>query len=173
MSKQTRTLLLLRHAKSSWESDAEDDFDRPLVKRGRQDAAKVGWWLKQQQWIPDSILSSPAKRARKTILKVCGELDFDTNDIQWVPEIYDAGLKDLLRILKECRDQAKTVLMVGHNPGLEYLLEYLCRERVAPDADGKLLTTAGIVNLELTTKWSAVNRSDAKLNSITRPGQMK
>lgn len=173
MSKQSRRLILLRHAKSSWQHEVESDFDRPLAKRGKQDAIKAGLWLKHQKLIPDLILSSPAKRARKTILKVCGELNFDTDDIRWIPEIYDASLNDLLKILKSCPDQAETVMMVGHNPGLEYLLEYLCRDRVRLAADGKLLTAACIANLEITTKWSVASKSTAKLTSITRPPEMK
>ncbi|MGH8558020.1 MAG: SixA phosphatase family protein [Methylococcales bacterium] len=173
MSKQSRRLILLRHAKSSWQSDAENDFDRPLAKRGKQDATKAGLWLNHQKLVPDLILSSPAKRARKTILKVCNELNFDMDAIGWIPEIYDASLNDLLQILNNCPDEAKTVMMVGHNPALEYLLEYLCKDRIPLAADGKLLTAGGIANLELTTKWSAMSRSSAKLLSITRPAEMK
>lgn len=173
MSNKTRHLVILRHAKSSWKSDAESDFDRPLAKRGKQDATKAGLWLKQQKLIPDLILSSPAQRARRTLLKVCRELPFDADEIRWTPEIYDASLNDLLKVLKACPDEAKTVLMVGHNPGLEYLLEYLCREPLPLAEDGKLLTTGSIAHLEIPAKWSATTKSVARLLAITRPTEME
>ncbi|MCI0667248.1 MAG: histidine phosphatase family protein [Methylococcaceae bacterium] len=173
MSKKTRHLMLLRHAKSSWKSDAESDFDRPLAKRGKLDAARAGSWLRRQKLIPDLILSSPAQRARRTISKACRELSFDEDEIRWVPEIYDASLNDLVKILKACPDKAKTVLMVGHNPGLEYLLEYLCREPLPVAEDGKLLTAGCIAHLEVPGKWSAVTKSTARLLSITRPTEME
>jgi phosphohistidine phosphatase len=173
MSKKTRHLVILRHAKSSWKSDAESDFDRPLAKRGKQDAAKAGKWLKHQKLIPDLILSSPAERARRTLLKVCRELPFDADEIRWIPEIYDASLNDLVKVLKACPDKAKTVLMVGHNPGLEYLLEYLCREPLPLAEDSKLLTAGCLAHLEVSAKWSATTRSIARLVSITRPSEME
>jgi phosphohistidine phosphatase len=173
MSGKSRRLVLLRHAKSSWKSEAEDDFDRPLAKRGKQEAVKVGIWLKQQKLIPDLVLSSPAARARKTILKVCRELRLDCDEIRWTPEIYDASLDDLIKVIKTCPDKAKTVMIVGHNPGLEYLLEYLCRDPPPVGKDGKLLTTGCIANLELPTKWSAAGQSVARLVSITRPADME
>ncbi|MGH8477079.1 MAG: SixA phosphatase family protein [Methylococcales bacterium] len=173
MSKASKRLILLRHAKSSWESDADNDFDRPLAKRGKQDAIKAGLWLKHQKLIPDLILSSPANRARKTILKACAGFAFNTDDIRWTPEIYDASLNDLLKILKNCSDDAKSVMLVGHNPGMEYLLEYLSRDRIPLASDGKLLTAGCIANLEITTKWALASRSCAKVLAIIRPAEMK
>jgi phosphohistidine phosphatase len=165
--------LLLRHAKSSWAGDAASDFDRPLAKRGKQDAEKVGSWLQRQKLVPDLILSSPAKRARKTILAVCRQIPFDAENIRWMPEIYDAGLTDLIKVLNDCPDKANTVLLVGHNPGMEYLLEYLCRDRVPAAADGKLLTTACVANVEIAGKWSHLSESCGRLVSITRPAEME
>ncbi|MGR9107437.1 MAG: SixA phosphatase family protein [Gammaproteobacteria bacterium] len=173
MSKKPSYLLLLRHAKSSWKNDAESDFDRPLAKRGKQEATKVGRWLKQQQPIPDLILSSPAKRTRKTILKICAEIHYDADEIRWIPEIYDASLKDLIQVLKNCPDKAKTVMLVGHNPGLEYLLEYLCKTPIPLTDDGKLLTTASLAVLETTTPWREIGKAVADLVSITRAAQME
>ncbi|MGH8548194.1 MAG: SixA phosphatase family protein [Methylococcales bacterium] len=173
MSKKTRHLVILRHAKSSWKSDAETDFDRPLAKRGKQDATKAGLWLKNQKLTPDLVLSSPAQRARRTVLKVCRELSFDADEIRWNPEIYDASLNDLVKVLKTCPDETRTVLLVGHNPGLETLLEYLCREPLPLTEDGKLLTTGCVAHLEVPAKWSATTKSIARLLSITRPTEME
>lgn len=71
-----RELLLLRHAKSDWDSDVASDFERPLAKRGKNDAPKVGSWLYREGLVPDHVVSSPATRARQTAIKVCKRLDF-------------------------------------------------------------------------------------------------
>lgn len=132
----------------------------------------MGLWLKQQGLLPDRVLSSPAKRARKTVLKVYRELPFEKEEIQWIQDIYEATLKDLVATLKTCPDTANTVLMVGHNPGLEYLLEYLSADRVTLPDDGKLLTTACVATLKLAAPWSGVGESVARLVAITRPEEM-
>lgn len=173
MNNERRILILLRHAKSSWKNEAIDDFDRPLAKRGKQDAQKVGFWLKRSNLIPDLILSSPAKRARKTATIVSRELALDENQIRWMPEIYDASPANLLKVLKRCPEQAKQVLLVGHNPGMEFLLEYLCRKPVPMPEDGKLLTTACVAIIEYTKNWNNLAESVAELISITRPIEME
>jgi phosphohistidine phosphatase len=72
----SRELLLLRHAKSDWETGALDDFDRPLAKRGRKEAPGVGEWLLREGLVPDLVISSPAERAKETASLVCDAMDF-------------------------------------------------------------------------------------------------
>jgi len=165
----TRQLLLLRHAKSSWTSAAATDFDRPLAKRGKQDAPKVGTWLHQQGMMPDYILSSPAKRAKKTAVKVCRALGLAKDRIHWEQRLYEAETDTLLSLLAECPTDAGTVLMVGHNPGLESLLEYLCGDEIPITPDGKLLPTAALAQLQMPPEWADLQPETAQLVTITRP----
>lgn len=164
-----RELLLLRHAKSDWDSGAASDFERPLAKRGKNDAPKVGSWLYREGLVPDHVVSSPAERARQTAIKVCKRLDFKKKRIAWDAEIYEAGVPALLDVLARCPGEAATVLLVGHNPGLEELLLHLAGEEVERPADGKLLPTATVARLEMPDDWSRLDPGSAHLISITRP----
>ncbi|MDH3899733.1 MAG: histidine phosphatase family protein, partial [Gammaproteobacteria bacterium] len=113
-----RTLLLLRHAKSDWSAGTNDDFSRPLSKRGRKDSPKMGTWMKRNGLIPDYIVSSPASRARQTTELVCDAAGFDPGIITWNADLYLADLQTLLEIAGNSPDPANTVMLVGHNPGM-------------------------------------------------------
>ena len=167
-----RQLLILRHAKSSWDTDASNDFDRPLNKRGKKDAPRMGAWLRQQGLLLDYVVSSPAKRAKQTVLKAARELEIKEKQIHWDPRIYDAGTSTLLEVLTDCPADAKTVLLVGHNPGLEYLVEYLC-DNVDVPADGKLLPTAAVAHLEMPDTWDHLEPGTARLLEIIRPRSLE
>ncbi|MGQ9660507.1 MAG: SixA phosphatase family protein [Thermochromatium sp.] len=164
-----RELLLLRHAKSDWGSGAASDFERPLAKRGKKDASKVGSWLYREGLIPDHVVSSPAERARQTVTKVCKHLDFKKKRIVWEDDLYEASVSELLGVLGRCPSEAASVLLVGHNPGLEELVLYLVGEEIERPADGKLLPTATVARLEMPDDWGRLDPGSAHLISITRP----
>jgi phosphohistidine phosphatase len=168
-----RELLILRHAKSDWDTKVASDFDRPLAKRGRKDAPRVGEWLYREGLIPQVIVSSPAQRARDTTLKVCKCLDLPKQDIQWDDDVYDADLPALLRVLSRVPQTAELVLLVGHNPGLEELLRFLAGNDVDEPADGKLLPTATVARLEMPNEWMQLEGGCAGLVAIVRPKQLK
>jgi phosphohistidine phosphatase len=164
-----RELLILRHAKSDWDSGAATDFHRPLSRRGKQDAPKVGAWLYREGLVPDYVVSSPAERARQTVVKVCKGMELDKKHIVWEPAIYEARVEDLLGVLGRCPAEHATVLLVGHNPGLEELVRYLGGDEVQPPEDGKLMPTAALARLEMPHTWDTLTQGCAHLVSITRP----
>jgi phosphohistidine phosphatase len=164
-----RELLILRHAKSDWDSGAAIDFDRPLSRRGKGDAPKVGAWLYREGLVPDYVVSSPAERARQTAVKVCKGLELAKKRIVWDPELYEAGVPALLDCLSRCPADVSTVLLIGHNPGLESLLAHLVGDELEFPADGKLLPTAAIARLEMPEDWSNLAAGCAQLVSVTRP----
>lgn len=164
-----RELMLLRHAKSDWGSDASTDFARPLAKRGRADAPRVGSWLYREGLVPDYILSSPAERARQTTVKVCKALEANTRDVCWDEAIYEAGVAQLLEVLARCPARARLVLLVGHNPGLEELVRYLAGDDLEEPANGKVLPTAAVARIEMPENWSQLERGCGQLIGITRP----
>lgn len=168
----SRQLLILRHAKSDWDPAAGQDFDRPLAKRGKKEVPKVGRWLREQAPVPDYVVSSPAKRAKKTAIKVCKEMAIDKQQIHWDSRIYEAHAGTLLEVLADCPQTARTVLLVGHNPGLEMLLTYLCATATPTPEDGKLLPTASVARLELPDDWQRLEQGSANLLSITRPQEI-
>lgn len=168
-----RELLLLRHAKSDWDSGAETDFDRPLAKRGKRDAPRIGVWLYREGLVPGFVVSSPAERARQTVLKVCKGLDLKKRQIHWDKAIYEGGLRELLAVLSRCPRQSEIVLLVGHNPGLEELLLYITGGDCDASEDGKLLPTAAIARLEMPDDWQGLERGCALLLNLVRAKELK
>jgi len=123
-----KTLLLLRHAKSSWNDPALDDHERPLNKRGQRDAPRMGELVREYGLVPDVVLSSDAVRARLTAEAVAVAARY-AGDILLDPHLYMAGAADIRSLLPTVRANAETVMIVGHNPGLEQLVEQLTGER--------------------------------------------
>ena len=123
-----KTLLVLRHAKSSWDDPALDDHARPLSKRGQRDAPRMGELVRQYALTPDVVISSDALRARLTAEAVAEAARYP-GEILLDPHLYMAGPADILSLLPRVQENAKTVMIVGHNPGLEQLVEQLTGTR--------------------------------------------
>ena len=119
-----KTLLILRHAKSSWNDSSLSDHDRPLNHRGKRDAPLVGELLKSLDLVPDAILCSTAKRARKSAKKVAAACKFP-GEVQLSDELYLAHAESYLQVVRDKAAHAQRVMVVGHNPGLEQLLAEL------------------------------------------------
>ena len=149
-----KELLLLRHGKSDWSINASD-FDRPLKKRGTRNAKQIGVWLSEQQLQPDLVISSPANRALSTAEIAVSNMKLPTSSIQTDNRIYGADLDDLLLILSEIPSTTHRVMLVGHNPDLEELVEYFIPNiEIAPD--GKLVPTTTLVYLQLDQQWDSI-----------------
>lgn len=123
-----KTLLLLRHAKSSWNNPALDDHERPLNERGRRDGPRMGQLMREQGLIPDVVISSDAVRARLTAEAVVEAARY-AGEILLDPRLYLASPADILSLLRTVAEKADTVMIVGHNPGLEELVALLTGER--------------------------------------------
>jgi phosphohistidine phosphatase len=136
-----KTLLLLRHAKSSWKDGVLDDHDRPLNERGKKEAPKVGQLLLEEHLLPDIILSSDAKRCRRTVEKVSEAAGYRGETVL-TSELYLANTAAYLRALARLPDEISQALVVGHNPGMEQLLELLT-QRYEP------MTTAALARIDL------------------------
>jgi len=168
-----RELLILRHAKSAWDTGARSDFERPLAARGIKAAPKVGRFLVQQNLVPDFLISSPAERAKQTVMAVCRQMGVDPSAIHWDDRIYGGWTSSLVNVLRECPPQAARVLIAGHNPGLEGLLTHLSDQRVSGPGDGKLLPTAALAYLEIRTEWADLDKASGRLISITRSRSLR
>ncbi|MFK5949786.1 MAG: histidine phosphatase family protein [Methylococcales bacterium] len=167
----SRQLLLLRHAKSDWSID-NSDFDRPLKNRGKRAAQRMGAWMRQQLLIPDYIISSPAERARTTAEKLCKAMGLTTRQIHFDNRLYASSSKDLKAVLSTCPKDAKKVLLIGHNPGLEELLQQLHKGRLTRPDDDKLLPTATLAVIDMPNNWHNLSNHCAKVISITRPSSL-
>lgn len=165
-----KTLLLMRHAKSSFKEGEIPDFERPLSKRGEKDAPRMGKLLKDKDLTPDLILSSTAQRASRTAELIADKCGYK-GEIIYVQDLYlgePEAYLNTLRDLKEEPGDLKTVLMIGHNPGLESLVQVLT-DRV------ESLPTCAIAHLRVPVRtWNAINPEViASLENIWRPREIK
>ena len=161
-------LIIMRHGKSDWSTDAETDFDRPLTKRGLNAAVSMGIWLRKHKYIPDRIVCSPALRANLTAQNVCKQF-IKSPKIIWDDRIYDAELEALLEVIESHAKRSKIMLLIGHNPGLNSLLGYLSIDDPERDKKGKLLTTAAIAILKYKKSLINSDQRSAKLIKLLRP----
>ncbi len=141
-----KNLLLLRHAKSSWDHPSLSDHQRPLNSRGERDAPRMGRWICQQDLVPDLVICSSAMRAEQTARAIVMECD-TTEPLQVTDELYHAPARTYLSLLAQVPDQFQSVLMVGHNPGIESLVEWL-------SGDPTSMPTAALAHLQiLSDSW--------------------
>jgi phosphohistidine phosphatase len=166
-----KTLLVLRHGKSDW-STGHEDFHRPLVDRGRFGSQKMGALIKHRKLVPDAVLSSPAERARETTTEACKAMGVALKKVRWDERVYAAPVEDLLAALADCPKGAQRVMLVGHNPGLEELIDYLSAGSLDTPADGKVLPTSALAELAMIEDWATLGRGCATLISVTRPGDV-
>ncbi|MBC8051735.1 MAG: histidine phosphatase family protein [Sphingobacteriaceae bacterium] len=125
-----KQLLLVRHAKSDWNSEAQSDFDRPLNKRGQKDAPEMAERLLNKHIIPQLIVSSPALRAFTTAKHFADALGIDKTQIQLEPAIYEASADTLLNIINGLDNKYDFIALFGHNPGITNLALNLCDTQV-------------------------------------------
>ncbi len=167
-----RCLLILRHAKSDRGGGDAADFDRPLSKRGKKDAPRVGEWLQRHDLKPDHIIASPAVRARDTAHVVADTLGLSREKVNFDERLYLAAPETLLEVLATAPAKARTVLLVGHNPGLDALLENLAADAPARTASGKLMTSAALAWLETEDQWRKLEPGGGNLVALVRPKEL-
>ncbi len=161
-----KTLLLLRHGKSSWDDPGMEDFDRPLNERGVNDAKLSGKYARRQKVKPDLVLSSPATRAKSTTELFMAAAGLK-NPPAYDERIYEASARRLLQVLSEFDDDYESVLLVGHNPGFEDLCERLT-------GTAKKLPTASLTCIDLKIdKWAGPKGGKGKLKWRMTPKKLK
>jgi phosphohistidine phosphatase len=161
-----KTLLILRHAKSSWKKTELADHDRPLAKRGKRDAPRMGQLLRDEDLLPDLIISSSAKRASITAETVAEESGFE-GDLRLDRDLYSFDADAYLEALAEVDDIYERTMVVGHNPGLEELLELLTGEY-------QRLPTAALAQVELPIQsWAELSEeTQGELANLWRPKEL-
>ncbi|HLK56393.1 MAG TPA: histidine phosphatase family protein [Chthonomonadaceae bacterium] len=151
-----KTVLLLRHAKSSWDAEHLPDYQRPLSERGERDAPRMGKALRKQGVLPDCILSSPATRTRQTLEAVLQAAHLEVTP-QFVDSLYGASAEELQKQVCALPDTCSCVLMVGHNPGMEELVAQWTGE---PEP----MPTAALASIGFDVRrWSEIKGAQGKL----------
>lgn len=154
-----RTLILLRHAKSDWSGSLPDN-ERPLAERGRAQAPLAGQWLASHEEPVDLAIVSPAQRARQTWELASAELA-SAPPVQVDDRVYAASADRLLEVIHDATDDVRTLVLVGHNPGMELLASLLAGEVVE-------LGTAGIAEFGVEGPWADLDGTSATLRSAGR-----
>lgn len=167
-----KELLLLRHAKSSWDEPGLEDSERPLAKRGRRAAPVMAQAIAARGWLPDAALVSPARRTRQTWKIVAKGLGEAAPEAEFVETLYMGSAEQLLAALHRAPAGASRVVLVGHNPGLEDLAGALA----GPASDEAALSrmkakfpTAALARFTLQGEWAALAFGAAALTHFLRP----
>jgi len=162
-----KTLLVLRHAKSSWEDPGLKDHDRPLNPRGVHDAPRMGRLLVEEDLVPSRIITSTANRARSTAELAAGVME-DRPEIEETRELYLASPHTILDVIADLGDSADPLMVVGHNPGLTALVTLLtdvCEE----------LPTAALAAIELDIDdWDEIGGAKrGRVIGLWRPKELR
>lgn len=169
------TLLLLRHAKSSWDDLSLDDFDRPLAKRGTKAAPLIGSHLVKHALVPDLVLCSTAVRARATLTLVMNEFTDATPTVVYNDTLYLADAQTLLERIRTIKGHPAVVMLVGHNPGLHAIALELIRS--GPKTNLRTLAmqfpTAALAQISFEAdSWSRVAPATGELVDFVLPRKL-
>lgn len=163
-----KTLILMRHAKSSWKHPELKDHERGLNKRGKKDAPRMGKLLGDNELVPQRILTSTAVRSRETVEAVVSMMHY-TGEVSYLDSLYMAEPEIYLELLSLMPDDLERILIIGHNPGLEGLLQIL---------SGRVesLPTAAVAYLSLPIhSWKEIHKHEeiGELVALWSPREMK
>ncbi|MBD0292618.1 MAG: histidine phosphatase family protein [Jiangellaceae bacterium] len=159
----TRTLILVRHAKSARPDDVPD-HDRPLAGRGRRDAPALGRWLAEHRLIPQLVLVSSARRAVETAELIAAELVRAPTQVR-SDGAYNASAAELLDLVHELPDDVDSAMVVGHNPSIEEL----ARQLAGDGADLGEMPTCAVVVFQVDGDWGSAGPGIARLTASAAP----
>lgn len=166
-----RQIFLLRHAKSNWDDPAQDDYERPLSGRGRKGARAMADHLASAHIRPALILCSAARRTRATYDILAPVLE--GIPVSFEDGLYEAGKGDLLDRLHALDDHLPSVMVIGHNPGLERLAGFLCANHGTAEAVARMAAkfpTGALAVLETgASRWAALESASCRLSAFVRP----
>jgi phosphohistidine phosphatase len=161
-------LHLLRHAKSSWDEPGLPDHERPLAPRGRKAAKKLARYLRDEETRPDLILCSSAQRTRETLARIRSSLGEPAVEIE--DRLYGAGPDTLLGRLREVPEAVVSVLLIGHNPGLQELALRLA----PPDPQfAEKFPTGALASFVIAEPWARLGEVQAELRAYVVPRELR
>ena len=128
-----KQILILRHAKSSWDDETLEDFERPLSQRGLDDAPRIGKYLRKLKRKPDVIVSSSAQRTKETAKLVTEHMKVDESIITWNKDLYYGSAMDYLKVIQNASADVDRIMLVGHNPKVEQTVGALIGNVEAPN----------------------------------------
>jgi len=158
-----KRLLLVRHAKSSWNNPSLSDAQRPLNTRGQRDAPNVGSYLSANMPAPEQIYTSPATRAATTasLIAACYQPKLS---VQVIDDLYTFSAQQLYENIHTLPNEYTTLMLVSHNPGITDLVNHLC------DTDIENVPTCGVADIQIAgAEWSAISPAENQLLAFITP----
>ncbi len=159
----SKSLFLLRHGQALDKLPDQRDIDRELNPIGLQNASRMGMKLHEDQHKFDIILSSTAVRAVTTASLVAEQLGYDPSRVHKNEEIYEASVRTLLLVVNRLKESWDKVLLVGHNPAISYLTEYVSSAEIGN------MATCGLVEIRFNTPWSEISEGSGKFVDYIYP----
>lgn len=164
-----KRLYLLRHGKSSWDEPGLADHDRPLAKRGRRASKAIAEYLRDQRICPQLVLCSSSTRTRQTLERI-GLANGSTVRID--DALYAASARELLGMLKGLPDDVDSVMLIGHNPGIQDLALELARSGTQISSMTRKFPTAALATLEFDRRWAQLSGESCELVSFVKPKEL-
>ncbi len=158
----SKYLILIRHGEAAERESDQTDFDRFLTGNGVQAVSNLGRHLSNKNTQPDIIITSPAVRAFGTAQLVAEQLNYDSARIHNNEEIYEASVRTLLQVVNQLKEEWNSVLLVGHNPSISYLAEYITEAEIGDMSPG----SAAQISFEL-DKWPQISAGTGTLLEYT------
>ncbi|MEJ2004279.1 MAG: histidine phosphatase family protein [Cyclobacteriaceae bacterium] len=159
-----KSLYLLRHGRAMEKASGQNDIDRQLDAMGLQNSSRMGMKLKEDDLRFEMIIASPAERALTTASLIAEQVGYDPARIHINEEIYEASVRSLLQAVNNFKDTWDTVLVVGHNPSLSYLTEYIS------DAEVGSIATCGLIHITFDSdSWGEVSQGTGNFESYVHP----
>ena len=164
-------LMLMRHAKSDWHSHVAD-IDRPLNKRGREDALRMGEYLDQKNLVPDTMVVSSAQRTQETANLLLNKLRVPEKHIIVDKALYLADMETLCDTIELYASDGQRLLILAHNPGMDYLVSYLASKSPSLTASGKLMTSCALAHFVVDSFAALKKSGQAELQNLLRPKEI-
>jgi len=162
-----KTIYFLRHAKSSWKDAELSDIDRPLNKRGRENAPLIGRLMRKLKVKPQLIISSPSKRTMTTALIVADKIGYQEKNIKIDMDLYGANVAQVVQLIHHLDDTLKNVMLVGHNPSFTLIVDYFTGKPIDN------LPTSGFVQINFDVKsWRDVKAKNGEMILFEYPKKM-
>ncbi|MFT5396585.1 MAG: phosphohistidine phosphatase [Gammaproteobacteria bacterium] len=165
-------LYLMRHAKSDWSGPGTADYDRPINHRGQKSAKRIGVWMADNNFLPEKIVSSPAVRARQTIEIVSEQLGHSQVKVELDKDLYLASMDALIESVQLYKNDVNSLMLVAHNPGLDYLVNDLLSRTINKNSGNIVMTTANLAIFEYKDSHFDPEKDNGTLVEFIQPKRL-
>ena len=162
-----KQIFLLRHAKSDWSTLGQQDFERPLVKRGINDALLISQYIQDEKHSVDAVLCSSAVRTKETFDLCAHSFNFSIEKATYLDELYFGSVDKAIKLIKGLNNNLSSVLLVGHNPTMHILLEEITGKTIDS------FSTCALEQICIENSWKDLSLKNCELKSFIRPKELK